>query len=144
MESGLSSEADFDKGVFGIDAGGLDETAMTEKEDSSPKMNTVQAYFGLIKAYCAINVLLLPKSFKNGGWLLSPISLIVACIFEATCAIKLAQCGLFTGTISYQHIVLTALGPSFHKVFMIIIAVVQFQFTISQLAFIVESINSTI
>lgn len=37
-----------------------------------------------------------------------------------------------------------ALGPVFHKVFMIIIALVQFQFTISQLAFIVESAASTI
>ena len=67
----------------------------------APKMDMGQAYFALIKAYCAINVLLLPKAFKNGGWLLSPLSLMVACVFEATCAIKLAQCGLFTGTISY-------------------------------------------
>ena len=56
----------------------------------APKMNTIQAYFALMKAYCAINVLLLPMAFRNGGWALSPCSLIVACIFEATCAIKLS------------------------------------------------------
>ena len=87
-------------------------------------MNTFQAYFALMKAYCAINVLLLPMAFRNGGWALSPCSLIVACTFEATCAIKLAQCGLFTGTISYQTIVGDALGEKFHKFFIVIIGFV--------------------
>lgn len=62
----------------------------SQKETEAAKMNMGQAYFALIKAYCAINVLLLPKAFKNGGWLLSPPSLMVACIFESACAIKLA------------------------------------------------------
>lgn len=110
----------------GLDDAERDPTEIEQEDEGSPKMNVVQAYFGLIKAYCAINVLLLPKAFKNGGWLLSPIALIIACGFEATCAIKLAQCSLFTGTISYQLVVRTALGPKFHKLFMIIIAFVQF------------------
>ena len=54
------------------------------------KMTSFQAYFALLKAYCAINVLLLPKAFKNGGYLLSPIALFLACFFECTCAIKLS------------------------------------------------------
>jgi len=73
-------------------------------------MNSCQAYFALLKAYCAINVLLLPKAFKNGGWFLSPIALIISCTFEGTCAIKLSQCGNFTGMISYTDIVDLALG----------------------------------
>lgn len=74
------------------------------------KLTVFQAYFALLKAYCAINILLLPKSFRNGGYALSPLSLMMACLFESTCAIKLAQCGMITGKISYREIVLQALG----------------------------------
>mmetsp|Transcript_32233 Transcript_32233/g.49316 ORF Transcript_32233/g.49316 Transcript_32233/m.49316 type:complete len:157 (+) Transcript_32233:722-1192(+) len=107
-------------------------------------MNSLQAYFALLKAYCAINVLLLPKAFKNGGYLLSPIALIISCTFEGTCAVKLSQCGNFTGLISYTDIVNRALGPKVQKWFQAIIAVVQFQFTVSQLAFVIESTESTL
>ena len=106
-------------------------------------MNSFQAYFALLKAYCAINVLLLPKAFKNGGYVLSPIALIISCTFEGTCAIKLSQCGNFTGMISYTDIVNRAFGSRIQGVFQGIIAVVQFQFTISQLAFVIESLEST-
>ena len=71
--------------------------ALTQKSSSIKssfvnvkKMNPCQTYFALIKAYCAINVLLLPKAFKNGGYILSPIALIVSCFFESFCAIKLS------------------------------------------------------
>jgi amino acid permease len=67
----------------------------------------------------------------------------IACLFECTCAIKLSQCGNFTKKISYTEIVLHALGPRFCLVFQVMIALVQFQFTISQLAFVIESIDST-
>lgn len=107
-------------------------------------MNMFQAYFALLKAYCAINILLLPKSFRNGGYVLSPITLICACIFEGTCAIKLSQCGLLTGQISYTDIVKKALGPRIHSIIKVVLAFVQFQFTISMLAFVIESLNSTI
>ena len=41
----------------------------------TPKMTNFQAFFALAKSYCAINVLLTPKQFRNGGYLLSPIAL---------------------------------------------------------------------
>lgn len=47
----------------------------------SEKMSRMQTFFAMLKCYCAINVLLTPKSFANGGFLLSPIALIFACIF---------------------------------------------------------------
>lgn len=100
QQTGVSQTFNQESGSQLLTDADREQTAIDQNE-GSPKMNVIQAYFGLIKAYCAINVLLLPKAFKNGGWLLSPIALTVACIFEATCAIKLAQCSLFTGTISY-------------------------------------------
>jgi len=74
------------------------------------KMTPFQAYFALIKAYCAINILLLPKGFRNGGYVLSPIALIVSCFFETLCAIKLAECGRKLNKCSYSDIVYEALG----------------------------------
>ena len=53
------------------------------------KMNTTETVFAVVKAYCAINVLLLPRSFANGGYMLSPIAMMVACFFEALCAARL-------------------------------------------------------
>ena len=55
------------------------------------KMGPFKTYFAVIKAYCAINVLLLPRSFVNGGFVLSPIALLVAGFFETLCALRLTQ-----------------------------------------------------
>ena len=55
------------------------------------KMGPVKTFFAIIKAYCAINVLLLPRAFANGGYLLSPIAMMTACFFEALCAARLTS-----------------------------------------------------
>lgn len=46
--------------------------------------------------------------------------------------------------ITYTEIVHLALGEKFLKVFKVIIAIVQFQFTISQISFVIESVRSTV
>ena len=53
------------------------------------KMTRPQTFFALCKSYCAINVLLTPKAFANGGLLLSPAAIMVASFLQATAAIKL-------------------------------------------------------
>ena len=65
------------------------------------KMNNFKTFFAVIKAYCAINVLMLPMQFANGGYLLSPIMLIVACFFECLCAIKLSEIAIKYNMFSY-------------------------------------------
>jgi len=52
-------------------------------------MTKVQSFFATAKSYCAINVLLTPKAFRNGGYLLSPIALVIAGALQCYCAIKL-------------------------------------------------------
>ena len=106
-------------------------------------MNRIQTFFALLKRYCAINVLLTPKSFVNGGFLLSPIALILACFFQTICAIKLSQCGLKVKKISYPDIVKKAMGKKCKSFLEIILAIVQFQFTIAQLSFIIQGLKST-
>ena len=54
------------------------------------KMGTFQTFIGMIKSYCAINLLLLPKAFANGGYALSVSAMILATFFEALCAFRLS------------------------------------------------------
>lgn len=64
----------------------------------------------MIKAYCAINVLLLPRSFVNGGYILSPVSILVAVFFETLCAVRLAEVAHAYGIYSYPLLMQKALG----------------------------------
>ena len=41
------------------------------------------------KGYCAINVLVLPKQFDNGGWLIGVLSISFGALFVLLCALKL-------------------------------------------------------
>ena len=54
-------------------------------------MNCCATFFAILKAYTSMNVFILPIGFKEGGWLFSPIVLIVSCFFETLSAYKLAQ-----------------------------------------------------
>ena len=56
----------------------------------------------IIKSYCAFNVLLLPKNFDNGGWVIGLISTNVACVFVTLSACKLIQCALALGPRRYN------------------------------------------
>ena len=106
-------------------------------------MNRVQTFFAICKNYCAINVLLIPKSFSNGGYLLSPIALIISCFLQATCAIKLTQCGLATRRINYPEIAGKALGNTGKRILEVCLCTVHFQFTIAMIAFTILSLKSS-
>ena len=68
---------------------------LTERKKSrTRKMGTITTFFAVLKAYCAINVLLLPCSFASGGYLLSPFAMFIACFFEGMCAYKLCKVGV--------------------------------------------------
>ena len=73
-------------------------------------MGVFETFFAVLKAYCAINVLLLPLSFKNGGYLLSPICMMAACFFETLCAIRLSDVANKYNIWTYPLIVKRALG----------------------------------
>ena len=74
------------------------------------KMGPIQTFFAIVKAYCAINVLLLPRAFANGGYLLSPIAMMTACFFEALCAARLTQVAHQYQIFSYPLLMKRALG----------------------------------
>lgn len=115
-----------------------------ERRIKNEKMDTVQTFFAVCKCYCAINVLVTPKSFQNGGYLFTPISLIFAGSLQCLCAIKLTQCGMHLKKISYPDIVYKALDSKRAKKFLeICLSIVHFQFTIAQLSFIIQGLKST-
>ena len=103
-----------------------DQGNVVAKKVKSEKMTNFQSFFATCKSYCAINVLLTPKAFKNGGYILSPVALLIAGVLQCYCAIKLTQCGMHVKKISYPDIVFKALGKKGKKVLEIFLAIVQF------------------
>ena len=53
------------------------------------KMDNIRTFFALVKSYMAINILLTPRSLVNGGYILSPFALIIACSIECFGSIRL-------------------------------------------------------
>ena len=73
-------------------------------------MGIFETFIAMFKAYCAINVLLLPKAFANGGFILSPSALLVATIFEAFCAVRLSMIARHFKIYSYSLLMQKAMG----------------------------------
>ena len=67
-------------------------------------MGNFQTFAAICKGYCAINILILPKQFENGGWLVGLIAIFTAVIFVLNCALKLVKCGVKVGIYDYSLI----------------------------------------
>lgn len=103
-------------------------------------MGPLQTYFAVIKAYCAINVLLLPRSFVNGGYLLSPLSMLFAVFFETLSAVRLTNVAYIKGIYSYPLIMKKALGRKGLHAARLFISLAHFQFSIGQMTFTLKSL----
>ena len=68
------------------DADGLSVDTQVKMID---KLSPLQTFLALVKGYCAIVILLIPKAFMNGGYVFSPVVLLLSAILTGTCAIKL-------------------------------------------------------
>ena len=106
-------------------------------------MGTFKTFFAVLKAYCAINVLLLPCSFANGGYLLSPIAMIVACFFEALCAARLTSVAQQYEIYSYPLLMQKAMGDKGLLAARVFLSIAHWQFTIGQMTFTLKSLQST-
>ena len=94
-------------------------------------MTEFQTFAAICKGYCAINVLVLPKQFENGGWLIGLLSINLGCMFVLFCALKLVDCAQKLELRSYQEIAKVAFGPQGEKSIAFIIACCQFSFTVA-------------
>jgi amino acid permease len=71
----------------------------------------------LIKGYTTMNIFLLPIGFKAGGWLFSPIVLIISCFFETLSAIKLSEAAHKVKIYNYPDLVEYCFGKGWKVVF---------------------------
>jgi proton-coupled amino acid transporter len=99
-----------------------DQTYMNEKRIMKQdlkkvgKIGPVKTYFALLKGYCAIVILIIPKAFQNGGWLFSALALLFSCFLTTICTLKLVEAGLVTRFLNYSRITKTALGENAKRV----------------------------
>lgn len=92
-----------------LDGFGLDETfthqmkmlhaesfrfgGIAEIEPETKKMNAFETYIALIKGYCALMILVLPRAFGRGGYVFSPIVMMLSGAVQMYCALKLVTAG---------------------------------------------------
>ena len=103
-------------------------------------MGTFTTFFAVLKAYCAINVLLLPRSFVNGGYMLSPLALIFATSFETLCAVRLTTVAQQYQIFSYPLLMKRAIGDKGLHAARICLALAHFQFSFGQITFTLKSL----
>ena len=103
-------------------------------------MGTLGTCFAVMKAYCAINVLLLPCAFANGGYLLSPIAMVVAVCFESLCAARLTTVAQKYGIYSYPLLMQRALGDKGMTIARICLAIAHWQFIVAHVTFTLKSL----
>ena len=115
------------------------EQSMIDELDD--KMTPFQTFAALCKGYCAINILILPKQFENGGWLIGLVSIFVAVLFVLQCALKLVKCSNQLEVYNYSEVALHALGPRGKIVVDIVLSLVQFSFTIAQITFSLQAMG---
>ena len=80
----------------------------------------------MCKAYCAINVLLLPKAFSKGGYIISPLAMAIGCFFETYSAVKLARIANEFQIFTYPAIADRAVGTVGKNVVRCLIALASF------------------
>ena len=89
-------------------------------------MGTIKTFFAILKAYCAINVLLLPMSFTEGGYIVSPLAMLVGCLFETNSAVKLSKIAIKYQMFTYPAVAEKAIGKTGKTVVRVLIALASF------------------
>lgn len=80
------------------------------------KLSLFETYIALIKGYCATVILTLPRAFLNGGYMLSPVLMIVAATLTTLCVKQLVQTGIKYNIYCYSMIVDRILGASGRRI----------------------------
>lgn len=107
------------------------------------KLTPFETYIALIKGYCCLSVLLVPKAFTNGGWGLSSIFMVFSGLISLWACNKLVETGLATRIYSYPLVVEKILGKKSRLVLEIAIVLTQFSFAISHVIYLFESLKVT-
>ena len=85
-------------------------------------------------------MLLLPKAFANGGYLLSPAAVFVAVFFETLCAVRLSIVARNERVYSYPLLMERAMGSWGLQVSRVFLALAHWEFAIGQMTFTLKSL----
>ena len=69
-----------------------------------------EVYVALVKGYCVILILILPRAFVTGGYMTTAILMVVSGIISSFCANLLVQSGLRAQLMSYSELAGVVLG----------------------------------
>jgi len=103
-------------------------------------MTDFEVLVALCKSYCAINILILPKNFENGGWLVGILAISLGGLLVAICAHKLVDCAFKIKKYDFREVARAALGDVACHTISIMLAIIQFSFTIAQISFTLKAI----
>ena len=115
--------------------GSIKRTRQTLSADKT--LTPFECYTALIKGYCVILVLILPRSFVIGGYAATAGLVLGSGFLSAVCASLLVQAGLKENLYSYSLLTQKVLGDKWKVIIDMIIALAQFSFTVSHISFII-------
>ena len=84
----------------------MSEQIMNEKN----KLTPFEVYIALVKGYCVILILILPRAFVTGGIVTTALLIAASGLISGLCASLLVQAGLQTRISSYPHLTAHVLG----------------------------------
>lgn len=102
-------------------------------------MNAWDCYIALCKGYCALVVLVLPRSYSKGGYGFAAVVMIISGILQCIAAIRLAASAMNIGIIDYGKLAERAMGSTGKYLTDLMIVLVQFSLTMSYPAFIASA-----
>ena len=117
---------------------------MSSRSDESKLLTPFEVYITLLKGYCVILVLILPRAFVTGGYITTALLLVLSGVIGTITASLLVKSGLKAGISSYSELTGQVLGSKMRVVIDLCISMAQFSFTVSHIAFIIESLQTTV
>ena len=100
-----------DQSILNLNETFLRQEKYSQKVSSKvKKLTPLETYIALIKGYCVITIIMLPKAFVNGGWAISAAMLLVCGILTTLCVTKLVDSGLAVNLFSYSLVAERAFG----------------------------------
>lgn len=103
--------------------------------------STVKTFFTLIKAFIGTGIMFLPKAFRNGGILLSSLTLIAVSLINCLCFRLLLDCRQRYGG-GYGELGASIVGQRFRNLILGSIALSQLGFVCTGLIFTAENLNA--
>ena len=86
-------------------------------------LSPLEVYISLVKGYCVILILILPRAFATGGYATTAMLMTASGVVSAVCAHLLVKSGLKARIYSYSELTGHALGPFLKLVIDICISV---------------------